>query len=158
MGGSSPAHPSAPGEKPQRPRGCKLPFPYGCCLNLLQTQVWSPQPCAPDRFPGSKQKGQGAPGDPAGSQPALLKGDHNKPDLLLRTKFPITFQNSHRTPFCFFSFSFPPLFFKISAGTEVFPVTASELSAPTLVSSVYDTVAFLFLSLVLDIASIQLLV
>lgn len=40
----------------------------------------------------------------------------------------------------------------------MFPATASELSAPTLVSSVYDPVAFLFLSLVLDIASIQLLV
>lgn len=38
------------------------------------------------------------------------------------------------------------------------PVTASELSAPSLVSSVQDPVAFLFLSLVLDITSMQLLV
>lgn len=61
-GKSSSAHPPALGESFPKVWGLQTSFPlHGHCLSLslLQIQVWSPQPCAIDRFPGSRQKGQG---------------------------------------------------------------------------------------------------
>jgi len=107
------------------------------------------------------KKARGAPGDLAGSQPGLLKGDHKKPDLLLRTKCLVALQDALRTPFSFFSLSsFPPspYFSKSQLEQRCFFSLPVNLRLPSLVSSVFAPVVFLFLSLVLHVAGIQLLV
>lgn len=109
---------------------------------------------APDK------KARGAPGNLAGSQPALLKKNHKTADLLLRTKFPMTFQDVHQTVFSFFLLLLlsSPYFSESQLEQRCSLSLPVNVLLRSLVSSVYTPVAFLFLSLVLYIAGIYLLV
>lgn len=106
------AHPPTPGESFPKVRGLQTPFPlHGHCLSLslLQIQAWSPQPCALDRFPGSRQKGQGDSRGPSWLPARTAERGSQEARFIPKNKASGDFPRCSWYFFLsFFFFSFPP--------------------------------------------------
>lgn len=145
--GKLPCPPTSPGESFPKVWGLQTPFPLrGHCLSLslLQIQVWSPQPCALDRFPGSRQKGQGDSRGPSWLPARTAERGSQEARFIRKNKASGDFPRCSWYSFLPFFFSFPPtLIFQTLCWNKGVP--CHYVLLPFLARSMYTPVTFLFL-------------